>query len=156
MGGKFAPGDGLRQDAGQVITRPNPASMPSRRYTPAEQRHQFDVVREVPDDIANALMKSKWQTVHSLTERIERMSVSDPGDVYRSFMVDRGLGDDKAEIHVVTENAEVHIFSARTGRLITMLYARPQQVVRYFGRERVAESVMNKARLNVSRGRNLT
>lgn len=146
--GRFTNADSTRSDAGQVVGRPTPKPGPPTFVQ--TKKTQFVVRQEVDPDIAQRLMERSEATVHASRDRSGRLAVSNPGRVYRAFVVDRGNGRDGLEAHVVTENAEVHIFSVRNGRLITMLFARPSQVTRYFGNERVPKSIMDKARDNVA------
>lgn len=53
------------------------------------------------------------------------------GKVLDSFLVDRGHPNGK-EIHKVTDNAVILIYNAFTGKLITELVARPEQIRRLY------------------------
>lgn len=48
-----------------------------------------------------------------------------------SFIVDRGHKNG-AERHVITDNAIIIIYNARTNKLVTKLIARPNQIKRYY------------------------
>lgn len=63
-------------------------------------------------------------------ERLKRMTNS-AGDPIYSFVVDTGHrnGD---EIHTITEKGCILIINKHTGKLITVLLARPGQIVRYW------------------------
>lgn len=150
QGGRFAPGDASRSEAGQVVPKPQP---PPRFGPPTHAT--FKVVQEVDHELAQALMNNPARTVHA-NHRQRRLSASQPGDIYKAALVDRGRGANNMEVHVITDNAEVHIFSARSGKLITMLYARPKQIVRYAPHERVPEHIMEAARNNVAARKHLS
>lgn len=49
------------------------------------------------------------------------------------------------EIHEITSTGIVNIYNKRTGKLITKLIARPGQLRRYYGEERVPTEVWKKA-----------
>ena len=150
--GRFAHADERRTDPGQVLRAPPPS--PPKRSPVGPATPQFTVLSDVELSLATKLMERREQTLHMRDDRRSRLAMASPGDLYRAFAVTRDGRSENAEVHVVTRSAEVWVFSARTGKLITILFARPQQVVRYFGKERVDEDVMDEARANVALARN--
>lgn len=70
-------------------------------------------------------------------EKLIKKYLGGDGNVIDSFIVDRGHpnGD---EIHEIRDNGLIVIFNVKTGKEITKLIARPQQIKRYYetsGRE---------------------
>lgn len=68
------------------------------------------------------------------------------GHVVRQCLVDTGHSTG-CEVHVLTSTGIVLVFNARSGKLVTVLVARPGQVARYyepFG-EDVPDWLMNRA-----------
>lgn len=63
------------------------------------------------------------------------------------FIVDKGHKNGK-EIHVITENAVIHIYNYYSKRYITGLIARPAQLKRY-GAD-IPNEIIEKARIHVS------
>ena len=53
------------------------------------------------------------------------------GKVIDSFIVDKGHIHGK-ERHDITENGVIVIYNAESGKLVTKLIARPQQIQRYY------------------------
>lgn len=85
------------------------------------------------------------QTNHYKNKRYRREKFIDEhiGDGYivDGFVVDKGHPNG-VEVHSITENAIIIIHNYRTGKLVTKLLARPQQIRRYYestGRERPPE-----------------
>jgi hypothetical protein len=63
------------------------------------------------------------------------------GYIIDGFVVDKGHPNG-IEVHSITENAIIIIHNYRTGKLVTKLLARPQQIKRYYestGRKHPAE-----------------
>jgi len=58
------------------------------------------------------------------------------------------------EVHVITDTGLVYIFNQRTGKRITVLIARPGQLKRYWGDEKVPVKLMNIAREHANKGYN--
>lgn len=59
------------------------------------------------------------------------------GYIVDGFVVDKGHSNG-VEVHSITENAIIIVHNYRTGKLVTKLLARPQQIKRYYeatGRE---------------------
>lgn len=75
------------------------------------------------------------RTNHYNNERYNREKFIDKyiGDGYivDGFVVDKGHING-VEVHSITENAIIIIHNYRTGKLITKLLARPQQIKRYY------------------------
>ena len=83
-----------------------------------------------PVDVSSATKTQHWN------ERNGRMSTinsraGEIGDAAYSFIVDTGHKNG-AEIHTITEKAFIVIQNEETGRLVTILAARPGQIVRYW------------------------
>ena len=57
--------------------------------------------------------------------------INGDGNVIDSFVIDRGHKDG-AEIHSITDTGLIIIHNQNTGRLITKLVARPEQIKRYY------------------------
>lgn len=67
------------------------------------------------------------------------------------FKVDKGHRDGP-EIHVITENAIIHIYNQYTRKYITSLIARPQQLLRY-GVD-IPSEILKKAHEHMRKGYN--
>lgn len=74
---------------------------------------------------------------HYQTERKNReeiiSSLGGEGKAFKSFRINRGHRDGE-EIHTVTFNAIIVITNANSGKVITKLIGRPEQIDRYFRR----------------------
>lgn len=83
---------------------------------------------EEPMDINNAV-----KTYHLENERTDRtMELPDNiGKPLYSFVVDTAH-DNGNEIHTLTEDGLIFIQNENTKKLVTFLFARPQQIKRYF------------------------
>ena len=57
--------------------------------------------------------------------------IHDEGHIVDGFIVDRGHRDG-AEVHSITDNGIIIIHNLDSGKLITKLCARPQQITRYY------------------------
>ena len=53
------------------------------------------------------------------------------GRIVDEFIVDRGHPNG-VEVHSITDNAIIIVHNYRTGKLVTKLLARPQQIKRYY------------------------
>jgi len=75
------------------------------------------------------------QTDHYKNKRYKRERFINKyiGDGYivDGFVVDKGHPNG-VEVHSITENAIIIIHNYRTGKLVTKLLARPQQIKRYY------------------------
>lgn len=75
------------------------------------------------------------QTQHYNNERYKREKFINKyiGDGYiiDGFVVDNGHPNG-VEVHSITENAIIIVNNYRTGKLVTKLLARPQQIKRYY------------------------
>lgn len=81
------------------------------------------------------------QTNHYKKKRYKREKFIDKylgnGNIVDEFIVDRGHPHG-AERHCITDNAIIIIYNVVSGKLVTKLLARPQQIKRYYestGRE---------------------
>lgn len=74
-------------------------------------------------------------TKHYKTQRYKREKFINEhiGDGYivDGFVVDKGHPNG-VEVHSITENAIIIVHNYRTGKLVTKLLARPQQIKRYY------------------------
>lgn len=74
-------------------------------------------------------------TNHYKNQRFEREKFIDEhlgnGRVVDEFVVDRGHPNG-AERHCITDNAIIVIYNVISGKLVTKLLARPQQIRRYY------------------------
>lgn len=124
------------------------------------QRKTFNVLQQLDNavDIKNAM-----RTSHFANDRIERI-IELPielGDSVYSFVVDTGHPNGN-EIHTINTDAIIFIQNERTQKLITFLFARPQQVRRYFQaldgctpNTRVFHQIINNAYANEQLAKNL-
>ena len=75
------------------------------------------------------------QTNHYKKQRYKREKFIDKniGDGYiiDGFVVDKGHPNG-VEVHSITDNAIIIVHNYRTGKLVTKLLARPQQIKRYY------------------------
>ena len=92
----------------------------------------FEVRSLLPKAAAQRLMaNNNLVTKHWANDRQGRLrECTGNRDVYNAFVVDthhrNGL-----EAHIMLRSAEILIYNLRTGRLITVLFARPGQIRRY-------------------------
>jgi hypothetical protein len=75
------------------------------------------------------------------------------GKVVKRVVVDRGHRNGP-EIHEITDNAIVNIYNQRTGKLITKLIARPNQIKRYYEEGKAPKEILNKAYEHMKKGYN--
>lgn len=75
------------------------------------------------------------------------------GKVIKTVVVDKGHPNGP-EIHKVTNNAIVLIYNQRTGKLITKLIARPNQIKRYYEEGKAPKEVLDKAFSHMKKGYN--
>lgn len=66
------------------------------------------------------------------------------GQVIREVVVDRGHRNGP-EVHKVTTTGLVVIYNQRTGIMVTVLIARPNQIKRYFPEEKAPEKILKIA-----------
>lgn len=100
---------------------------------------------------------------HYESQRCERENfikehLNDDGLMVDGFIVDKGHKNG-LEVHSVTEKGIIVIHNLKSGKLITKLLARPQQIKRYYestGREPPSdyENILKLARLHESLGYN--
>lgn len=86
-------------------------------------------------------------TLHLDTERMRRfktyIDTFGCGIVVDAFEVDKGHPNGN-EIHVLCNNRLVYIFNKRTERFITILYARPRQLKRYYKHDMIQRDKFDK------------
>lgn len=75
------------------------------------------------------------------------------GKVVKRVVVDRGHRNGP-EIHEVTDNAIVNIYNQKTGKLITKLIARPNQIRRYYEEGKAPKEILDKAYDHMKKGYN--
>ena len=68
--------------------------------------------------------------VRNKREKFIRKYITD-GNVIDEFIIDKGHKDGK-EIHSITDTGLIIIHNQTSGKLITKLIARPQQIQRYY------------------------
>ena len=91
---------------------------------------QFDVHKQLEKPVS---VENQVKTYHYRYDRGSRANVisEGTGDPLYSFIVDTGHPNGN-EIHTITEKAEIIIQNERTKRIVTVLFARPAQVTRYW------------------------
>lgn len=57
--------------------------------------------------------------------------INGDGNVIDSFIVDKGHKDG-VEIHSITDTGLIIVYNKNTGKLVTKLIARPEQIKRYY------------------------
>ena len=75
------------------------------------------------------------------------------GKVVKRVVIDRGHRNGP-EIHEITDNAIVNIYNQRTGKLITKLIARPNQIKRYYEEGKAPKEILDKAHDHMKKGYN--
>ena len=75
------------------------------------------------------------------------------GQVIKEVVVDRGHRNGP-EIHKVTTTGLVVIYNQRTGIMVTILIARPNQIKRYFEENKVPQEIINLAFEHMKAGYN--
>lgn len=75
------------------------------------------------------------------------------GKVIKTVELDKGHPNGP-EIHKITDNAIVVIYNKRTGKLITKLIARPNQIRRYYEEGKAPKELIKKAKEHQRKGYN--
>lgn len=75
------------------------------------------------------------------------------GQVIKEVVVDRGHKNGP-EIHKITTTGLVVIYNKRTGIMITILIARPNQIKRYYAEDEVPQNIINLAIEHMKAGYN--
>ena len=87
-------------------------------------------------------------TIHYTNDRIDRenliKNVIGQGKVIKGFIVDRGHKNGK-EAHMITDTAIILVYNYNSKKLVTKLIARPNQLVRYFGKGNVPQKLWDLA-----------
>lgn len=78
-------------------------------------------------------MNSKHYTYERKNREEIISSLGGEGKAFKSFKINRGHRDGE-EIHTITFNAIIVITNANSGKVVTKLIARPEQLDRYFRR----------------------
>lgn len=116
----------------------------------------FEVLREL-NITENEVREMVSNTTIHARERQNRFDKVDFEnlEVFRSFEVNTGHKNG-TEIHVITWDADILIFNSKTKKAVTVLKARPHQVIRYCERFGiwVPDSILENARDNIARGWN--
>ena len=97
-------------------------------------------------------MESKHWT-QERTGRNALINLVGEGRVFARFEVDRGHRNGP-EVHTITANAIIIITNKATGKLITKLVARPEQIKRYYKNGQAPQSLIWAARKNLEKGYN--
>lgn len=95
-------------------------------------------------------------SVHFTRDRQDRENLIKEigsGKVVKRVVIDRGHRNGP-EIHEVTDNAIVNIYNQKTGKLITKLIARPNQIKRYYEEGKAPKEILNKAYDHMKKGYN--
>ena len=105
---------------------------------------QFNVLEKLEKPVS---LDNQVQTYHYKYDRGRRADVISEGIGYPlySFIVDTGHPNGN-EIHTITNKAEIVIQNERTKRVVTVLFARPAQVTRYW--ERLGVNIPNDDAFN--------
>lgn len=94
----------------------------------------FKFVREYKGNYNNCWKWMKYKS-HHIYERNERLQKAKKvfgfQKVIAAFVVDKGHKRGE-EIHFITDKGGIYIFNRYTHKFITVLIARPDQVLRYF------------------------
>jgi len=122
-------------------------------------------VKEMSEVFTIEQIKNLVQTIHLEDERKTRIdmsfSESNNARIERVFLVEKGHRDG-LEIHIVLNDATIFIINNDSRKLITILFARPEQIERLY---RICNETSNtnlkppkkllaKARINKEKGRN--
>ena len=91
---------------------------------------QFYVLEQLKNAISLDKQSLTSHYKHDRGARIEVVSAGKTTPLY-SFIVDTGHPNGN-EIHTITERAEIVIQNERTKKIVTVLFARPAQVKRYW------------------------
>ena len=75
------------------------------------------------------------------------------GQVIKEVTVDRGHKNGP-EIHKITTTGLVVIYNKRTGIMITILIARPNQIRRYYAEDEAPQNIINLAMEHMKAGYN--
>ena len=87
-------------------------------------------------------------------ERNRMITMISEGQIIKTARVDRGHKNG-AEIHKVSDTGIVSIYNERTGKLITKLIARPNQIKRYYNEnETIPAGLLELAREHKRMGMN--
>ena len=91
---------------------------------------QFYVLEKLDKPVS---LEGQSLTSHYKNDRGARIEVVSTGETtpLYSFIVDTGHPNGN-EIHTITERAEIIIQNERTKKIVTVLFARPAQVKRYW------------------------
>ena len=95
-------------------------------------------------------------SVHFTRDRQDRenlIKAIGEGKIIKIVVVDKGHKNGP-EVHKITDNAIVVIYNQRTGKLITKLIARPNQIKRYYEEGKAPKEILNKAYNHMKKGYN--
>lgn len=99
------------------------------------QRRQFNVIQQLSQPV-QLNPSTNIPTQHLASDRLSRYNIlqnklNTYGEIVYSFIVDTGHRDG-LEIHSITNRAVIIIQNKKTNRIVTFLFARPQQIKRYW------------------------
>lgn len=110
-----------------------------------KERKKFFVLEslEEPSDVEDAV-----KTFHLENDRVDRWGElpDNIGKPVYSFVVDTAHPNGY-EIHTLTEDGLIFIQNEKTKKLVTFLFARPQQIRRYF--QNLGEKLPNNCTFNL-------
>jgi hypothetical protein len=109
------------------------------------ERGHFYVIEKFNEPVK---LNEESLTSHYSNDRGSRnaiVSLDETTPLY-SFVVDTGHPNGN-EIHTITEKAEIIIQNERTGKIVTVLFARPAQITRYW--HNMNESLPNTRDFNL-------
>ena len=94
----------------------------------------FEVLERMDNEQCARFDKNREKTEH-LKERAKRINkyrqFLGAGTIVDGFVVDKAH-DNGNEVHILKNNRLIEVYNERTMKLITVLYARPEQLRRYY------------------------
>lgn len=123
-----------------------------------QENRSFQSVKECKTNYNLSDVISSPATKH-LSERNLRirnaLNLNNGAEVDKVFLVDKGHPNG-AELHIVTDKGIIFILNNRTGKLITLLIARPNQVRRLYNAcgQEPKKSILSRCRYHAENGFN--
>lgn len=77
------------------------------------------------------MVSKHYQKTRNRREKIIKRKINGDGTIIDGFVIDKGHKDG-IEVHSITDTGVIIIHNYNTGKLITKLIARPQQIERYY------------------------
>lgn len=128
-------------------------------YQRAAGQFYVEDMLDSPVSLSNLDFTQHWNERSSRTNTISQRA-GNVGDTVYSFIVDTGHKNG-FEIHTITEKAFIIIQNENSGKVVTILAARPGQIKRYWNKIRMPlpnddtfNLIMRFAKNNESRGLN--